>query len=112
MMTTPAWQPIFTFDADALRNVLHEVVEEVFDERGVARQPDLTFLTMAEAVEVSGVSRGTLNNAINAGELPASKRGRGWRIQAAALETWMKANPIWQDRPAKVRQTGFHHLKP
>src|SRR5688572_4408096 len=102
----PAVQaPILTFDVAALRSIFREVVDEALDARGIGPLPQLTFLTMAEAVATSGVSRGTLNRAINAGELVAQKKGKGWRIAADELARWMRRDAVPQERPAKVRQT-------
>jgi excisionase family DNA binding protein len=53
--------------------------------------PKLT-LTIAEAVDYSGVGRSVIEGAINAGKLKASKVGhRGARvIKRADLEAWVK----------------------
>lgn len=46
------------------------------------------FLNLEEAQSFTGLSRGILQKAIKAGELPAKIMGRGWRIKRADLEAY------------------------
>jgi excisionase family DNA binding protein len=47
-------------------------------------------LDLDGAAALSGFSRGSIRAAIAAGQLPARKMGRGWKIERAALEAWVK----------------------
>jgi excisionase family DNA binding protein len=47
-------------------------------------------LTLAEAQELTGLSRQVLRGAMDAGQLPARRMGRSWRIKKAELEGYVK----------------------
>jgi excisionase family DNA binding protein len=51
---------------------------------------DRLTLDLDGAAALSGMSRGVIRAAIGAGELSARKIGRGWKIERAALEAWVK----------------------
>lgn len=104
--------PLLTFNEAAFRATIRDELEKLLDARGVGTHPKLDFLTMQEAVARSGVSRRTIGQAINRGELAASKRGNGYKIAAAELEAWLRGNPVERDRPAQVKQTGLRNLRP
>lgn len=46
------------------------------------------WLTVDEAVAVSGLPRATMRREVQAGRLMAIRTGRGWRISLAALRAW------------------------
>jgi excisionase family DNA binding protein len=51
---------------------------------------DKLLLTLAEAQALTGLSRATLRDAIEAGELKARKIGRGFKVTRANLEGYVK----------------------
>ncbi|NOZ08204.1 MAG: helix-turn-helix domain-containing protein [FCB group bacterium] len=54
-------------------------------------------LTVDEAKRLLKISRKTLYNLIQTGELPAVKVGRGWRIMVGTIEKYLKGE-IQQNR--------------
>lgn len=54
-------------------------------EPAAAPAPSGETLSVDQAVAILGVSRPTIYKLIESGELPASKKGRSWRISAAAV---------------------------
>jgi excisionase family DNA binding protein len=50
--------------------------------------------TVANAVQVSGVSRSSLYEAIKAGDLPVRKAGRRTLILHADLAAWLQTLPV------------------
>ena len=57
--------------------MLHELSDQRFDE--------LRFLTVAEVAEVMRVSRMTVYRMVHAGELPAVRFGRSFRVPESAV---------------------------
>ncbi len=51
---------------------------------------DKLLLTLAEAQALTGLSRATLREAIEAGELKARQIGRAWRVKRGDLESYIK----------------------
>jgi excisionase family DNA binding protein len=51
---------------------------------------DRLIVDLDGAAALSGLSRGQIREAIKAGELAARKIGRGWKIERAALDRWVK----------------------
>lgn len=49
-----------------------------------------TWLTLEEAAEYLKMGRSTLYRLAREGQMPAHKRGRVWRFDAAELDAWMK----------------------
>jgi excisionase family DNA binding protein len=47
-------------------------------------------LSLVEASQLAGLSKGYLKKAIDGGELKAAKRGKGWNIKRTDLEEWVK----------------------
>ena len=47
-------------------------------------------LTLADAAQLSGLSKDYLLKAIRARKLKAAKRGRGWNVKRSDLEAWIK----------------------
>lgn len=62
---------------------------------------DILAYQMAEAMQVAGVGRGALYDAINAGELVARKRGSTTLILRADLEAWLNSLPRLAETAAK-----------
>ena len=60
-------------------------------------------LTMAEAVEESGLAAQTLRAQIANGRLPATKRGRDWSIGRTALMNYMESRDT-RGRPAAAKR--------
>ncbi|QJP14625.1 helix-turn-helix domain-containing protein [Starkeya sp. ORNL1] len=56
--------------------------------------PVLVFLTVFEAIKVSGIGRTTLFEAMRTGALPARKIGTKNLILVADLEAFIKALPV------------------
>lgn len=54
-------------------------------EPATAPAPSDETLSVDQAIAILGVSRPTIYKLIESGELPASKKGRSWRISAAAV---------------------------
>lgn len=46
-------------------------------------------LTLAEAAQLAGLSRGLLLEAIREGRLKGQKLGRGWKVKRSDLEKWV-----------------------
>lgn len=51
---------------------------------------DKLLLTLAEAQALTGLSRATLREAIEAGDLKARQMGRAWRVKRSDLESYIK----------------------
>jgi len=51
------------------------------------------WLTLDEAADYLKMGRSTLYRLAREGAMPAHKRGRVWRFDAAELDEWMKAAP-------------------
>jgi len=56
----------------------------------MAETPRTTFLTVAEVAEMVRVSRMTVYRWIHAGELPAVRFGRSFRVPQQAVEQFME----------------------
>lgn len=52
---------------------------------------DKLLLSLDEASALTGLSAARLRAAIASGTLPARRIGRGWKIERAALEAWIKS---------------------
>jgi excisionase family DNA binding protein len=52
---------------------------------------DVRFLTVAEVAEMMRVSSMTVYRMVHAGELPAVRFGRSYRIPESAVEQWVQA---------------------
>jgi len=83
---------------DAQIGALAQLVRAVMDNgQGQTRQADTVAvadrltLDLDGAAALSGISRAAIRNAIAARELSGRKIGRGWRVERAALEEWVKA---------------------
>jgi excisionase family DNA binding protein len=59
-------------------------------ERPAVDVADKLLLTLAEAQALTGLSRATLRDAIEAGELKARQIGRAWRVKRGDLEGYIK----------------------
>lgn len=60
-------------------------VADAQSESATAPAPSDETLSVDQAIAILGVSRPTIYKLIESGELPASKKGRSWRISAAAV---------------------------
>lgn len=60
--------------------------------------PRVQFLTVAEVADVMRVSRMTVYRLVHAGELPAVRVGKSFRVPQQALETYLKSSVIDGDR--------------
>lgn len=49
----------------------------------------MTYLSLTEAADESGLSAGTLRVLLNSGRLKGSKRGRDWSVTRAELDTYL-----------------------
>lgn len=56
------------------------------------------YLTVAEVAEVMRVSRMTVYRLVHAGELPALRVGRSFRVPQDALTAYLEAAAVDQDR--------------
>jgi excisionase family DNA binding protein len=56
-----------------------------------AKRIMITWLTLEEAAEYLKMGRSTLYRLAREGRMPAHKRGRVWRFDAAELDDWIKA---------------------
>jgi len=61
------------------------------DGREGVRVAERLTLDIDGAFELSGISRGVIRAAIADKTLPARRIGRGWKIERAALEKWVKS---------------------
>ncbi|MGA7205424.1 MAG: helix-turn-helix domain-containing protein [Specibacter sp.] len=52
---------------------------------------DVNFLTVQEVAELMRVSKMTVYRMVHAGELPAVRFGRSYRVPANAVETFLKS---------------------
>ncbi len=72
------------------------IVEAVQSQKPETSAPSLSdlsvklLLTLPEAQALTGLSRGTLRAAIEAGELKAKQIGRGWKIKRHDLENYIE----------------------
>lgn len=53
--------------------------------RGMPEVPDVRFLTVAEVAELMRVSKMTVYRLVHAGELPAVRFGRSYRVPESAV---------------------------
>ena len=60
-----------------------------------------TWLTLEEAAEYLKMGRSTLYRLAREGQMPAHKRGRVWRFDAAELDAWMKEGGEGAESPPK-----------
>ncbi len=89
----------------ALRTALPELIERIMDGQRsitleainlIAMRPTLDqlnfklTLSLSEAAQIAGLSRSFLRAAIETGKLKAEKRGRGWNIKRADLDSFIK----------------------
>lgn len=62
------------------------------------------FLTVAEVAELARVSRMTVYRMVHAGELPAIRVGKSYRVPQAAVEEMLSDGlGSWEDTPAAGR---------
>lgn len=73
-----------------------------------------TILSITQVAEYLGVSERTVYNKVRAGELPAIKVGRLWRVRSADLESWLRARgnaalrgpyPVTEPQAALARES-------
>jgi excisionase family DNA binding protein len=55
---------------------------------------DLAFLTVAEVASVLRVSKMTVYRMVHAGELPAKRIGRSFRVQAKAVREYLEGSTV------------------
>lgn len=63
--------------------------------------PRTTFLTVSEVAEMLRVSRMTVYRWVHAGELPAARFGRSFRVPQSAVEAFMNNAAIAGGFPAE-----------
>jgi excisionase family DNA binding protein len=61
----------------------------------------ITWLTLDEAAEYLKMGRSTLYRLAREGRMPAHKRGRVWRFDAAELDDWIKTEDDASPAPEK-----------
>ena len=74
-----------TTEATPVANDEPAAATDAQPEPAAAPAPSGETLSVDQAVAILGVSRPTIYKLIESGELPASKKGRSWRISAAAV---------------------------
>ena len=74
-----------TTEATPVANDEPATATDAQPEPTAAPAPSGETLSVDQAVAILGVSRPTIYKLIESGELPASKKGRSWRISAADL---------------------------
>ncbi len=79
--------PLFVLTPEQMPLLAQALAGQVADTVAVA---DRLTLDLDGAAALSGISRGAIRAAIVAGELSGRKIGRGWRVERAALELWIK----------------------
>lgn len=80
--------PLFVLTPEQLPLLAQALAGQV---EGAVAVADRLTLDLDGAAALSGISRGAIRAAIVAGEMPGRKIGRGWRVERAALEVWVKA---------------------
>ncbi len=80
--------PLFVLTPEQLPALARALAGQV---DGAVAVADRLTLDLDGAAALSGISRGAIRAAIAAGDLSGRKIGRGWRVERAALETWVKA---------------------
>ena len=69
------------------------------DNDNMAELPDVRFLTVAEVAEIMRVSKMTVYRLVHAGELPAVRFGRSYRVPESAVTAALQ-QPLPTERPA------------
>lgn len=65
-------------------------------------------LSPEQAAKVAKVSRGTINNAIRSGALPAQRDNRNrWRIRDEDLRAWMDGRPAPTDKMTDIDNVNY-----
>lgn len=84
-------------------NALRQVLVAMADGRAVTVSPHETILTTQQAAELLGVSRPTLVNLLEAGQIPFTKPGRHRRVTLANLVAYQRAQ-------TSVRRRALHAM--
>jgi excisionase family DNA binding protein len=79
--------PLFVLTPEQMPLLAQALAGQV---EGAVSVADRLTLDLDGAAALSGISRGAIRAAIVAGELSGRKIGRGWRVERAALEAWVK----------------------
>lgn len=61
------------------------------------------WLSVADVCEYMGVSPFVVTRVLRAGELPAVKMGREWRIARLDFEDWLNAQRLGSPSPTRTR---------
>jgi excisionase family DNA binding protein len=64
------------------------------------------FLTVAEVAEMTRVSRMTVYRMVHAGELPAVRVGRSFRVPEAAVQQLIAAGLVVEDSAEQAESSG------
>ena len=81
------------------------------DETIMADTPRTTFLTVAEVADMVRVSRMTVYRWVHAGELPAVRFGRSFRVPHQAVEHTQQSVEIAQGRAQQFREVVRFQLR-
>ncbi len=67
---------------------------------------DVRFLTVAEVAELVRVSRMTVYRLVQAGELPAVRVGKSYRVPEAAVDAFLRRGAVGTPRQQPEDRTG------
>ncbi|SRR6266545_1127868 len=91
-------------DEAKLRALIVDAIREVIGTLVPQREPASGYLSITDAATVAGCSAKTISREINAGRLPAVRRGRLVRVARADLDLWMRNAPAKRGNVVNVAE--------
>lgn len=85
-------------ELDKIKTVVEEVLRQL-DQRPAPSEPE--YLTIAEVARRTSFSYDYIYDAVTAGDLPATKKGRDWRVAVADMRSWMNRDKTGTARPSR-----------
>jgi excisionase family DNA binding protein len=86
---------------ERLKALADEVVRRLEPLLRPATDPDAEYLTLHEVARRTSFSYDFVYDAVRDGHLPATQKGREWRVSVTAMRAWMDKDRAVAPRPTR-----------
>jgi excisionase family DNA binding protein len=86
---------------EQLMTIVDEVVRRLEPLLRPATEPDAEYLTLQEVARRTSFSYDFVYDAVRRGDLPATKKGRDWRVAVKDMRTWMERDRVENAVPTR-----------
>ena len=89
-------------ETDQIKTVVEEVLRQLVQRQPLPPAPaEPECLTITEVARRTSFSYDFVYDAVTAGDLPATKKGREWRVAVADMRSWMHRDKTGTARPSR-----------